>query len=222
MEKLKGVEALRQYSFRDVAMPRDRAFRLINARSRSVISANAERLIRLNVPRASEPGVLENLSILDKIKKNPKLYSEAGGLSMSRTQLESFYTELGHLSFQKVMENTLNNVPLPPDRVEDARYFGVEYVGYILDFMRITKPEVAGPKDVIGTFIDSMRNNRINITPIELGFMVDQTAKRIGSQGFDTDLQADRDAAGAFRFGYMLLASDEEVETFLRGERLTW
>lgn len=219
METPKGIEALKNCPFKDIALRQDVALAALTRRARDVFRANVDYL--LQTPDL-DPNAKENLQ---SAHSNSDRLIPPGGVSLDEDEMNSVYGEWGKLTFVQVTGKFMTEVfPQFLNKEEGSRGSGVVCLGYILDLLATVDPKVAsfdeGVQAVIIAIREGANSDRLSWL---FGAMVDDTlhCRRTLKMKLPLDLLADRDGAARFQESFLRLANPHERDLFQKGVDIT-
>jgi hypothetical protein len=162
MEQAKGVEALENLPIRDILRPKNEAIAVLTDRTLTNVIRNASTLAD-SIQKAS-PEETELISKLRLVAQDPKESFPVGGLSVEERDYDKIASgDLG-ATFTSFLKNFIGNyVPTFFERKGNVRDPGVMTMGYLLDFMKMVRPEIASEEDVVKCIIDVMRDRNTTI-----------------------------------------------------------
>ncbi len=222
MEQGSNTEALKVLPFREVALPMVEALALLTDRTRMVVKTNIGELIKQILPVT--PNYEDVVAHYRRKQDEVESIFGPGGFALTPSDLEFIYEEWGHLTYQGVMERIVGeSVPkyFNDKESDKSQNIASSCVGYILDTLRLIKPEVASFDDGVKIVVESMRNTGYKLAPFELGVMIDDVSgrKNIGDQPID--LWADAEGASLLGASYLTHANPRELASFNRGLQIT-
>jgi hypothetical protein len=224
MERYKGVEALKKYSFRDVVLKPDRALTSLNERVKSLIPGNIRNLLSDFNP--DNPKDLPFINILKQAQKlSPEKFFPPGGLSMSNEEFLSVYQKFGNPPFTLVLEKYMKEIfPHLLENENPSRNPGPTCVGYILDLFQVLNPEFATFEDGARSMMEIMRNKTksTRIDPYMLGAMIDDSINLRGINDSTPDILVDVNASMKLKDVYLQFADEKEKEEFKKGFTTTY
>ena len=217
-EPFRGVEALRDYSFRDVVLPKTTGLDVLTGRTRHVVVENLFHIIPSVNPRdENAQGLVTGMKTM---QADVDSYVSPGGLSIKPNELEIVYNELGDQSYAKVIETFTESI-FPTWMNDPKKHPGPTAVGYLLDLLSLLDPKIANFSDGVQIIVDQVSKPNAKLHPLILGGMVDDALHMRGSEDGFPHLFSDRIGTAQFRDTFLGLATPGVRDAFNKGLNVT-
>ncbi|MBN1168416.1 hypothetical protein JXA63_00845 [Candidatus Woesebacteria bacterium] len=213
MERLHGVEVLRNYSFKDTSLPYEIALDKLSLRTQAAVGKNIDDLRAKQDYNSHRKKALRELDQLEQIFEIDTI---RGGFSFNEDELNEVYESMGHLSYSEIVRGFGDDIlPRFFGGVLSERTPGATISGYLLDITQIVNPDVVSYEDSIREMANSLRGTKTN--PFMLGICFDDAINLRGTATLPHEFFMDSEEAKRFVQVYRNSINPMERKEFKQG-----